>query len=473
MFFNSVSMIQGFGYWDIKPDDRFLTKFMEAHATVKEADLTLHALTKAFEDSKQLGAQWKQVSEDLMIERASLAEEIQKLKSLTHHKEEENQLLKDHIHFSLIEMTNSISTLEECFLQMQIDVENKFKIIYSDVFLIGQEILYFMNSLRSSVEDTCSQILDKGFVSFVLYSCCLTELFSKFACFSVNHESHSARQGELHNLPEVCSGIAVPIMSKVNEGIRKDDHCMLIQNVQEEPGLPNLKVLYENMSLRKELERKQELLEGLLFDFRLLQESASNSKEIKDQTERLIFSLSQVRYELEIKASQVDDLLVQNRKLEGSLASTEKALTTSNYELELAKESIDKFSDQNEELRELLKELYAHKIEAEEQLYEHKEVIKGLENEIANLTASLENQSLSLFESIEDELNQVIVERDQLHEEIHALNEKLEMAYSLVDEKEAIAMEAHQVSKSNADYCGSFYFQIIINAEISFIGVRV
>ncbi|KAJ1403031.1 P-loop containing nucleoside triphosphate hydrolase [Sesbania bispinosa] len=393
---------EAFGYRDINPDDSFLTKFMEAHATVKEADLTLHALTKALEDSKQLTAMWKQA--------------------------------------------------EECFLEMQADVEKKFMTINSDVLLMEQEILYFMNTLRSSIEDICSQVVDEGFVSFVLYKCCLTELVSKFPCFSVNHELQSARQGELHNLSKVCSSIAKPVMSIGIEGTGKRDQCLFIQNVQEEPDLPNVKVLYENMALRKELERKQELLDGLLFDFRLLQESASNGKDIKDQTEKLIFSLRQVRYELEIKASQLDDMLVQNRKLEGSLADTEKALTTSNYELKLAKESIEKLSDQNAELRELLEELYANKTEAEGQLDEHKEVIKSLEKEIANLTASLENQSLSLFESIEDELNQVITERDQLHEEVCVLNDKLEMAYSLTDEKEAIAIEARQESESSKLY---------------------
>lgn len=447
MFFNSMSMIQVFDYRDIKPDDRFLTKFMEAHAAVKEADLTLHALTKAFEDSKQLTALWKQAGENLTIERASMAEEIQKLKYSLHHTEEENQLLKDHINFSLIEMTNTISTLEDCFLQMKTDVEKKFKVIYSDVFLMGEEILHFMNSFRSSVEDICSQTVDVGFESFALYSCCLTELVSQFANYSVDHDLQSARQRELHNLPKSCSSIAEPVPSIVNEGIGTiDHHHLLIQNVQEEPDLPNVKVFYENMALKKELERKQELLEGLLFDFTLLQESTSNSKEIKDQIEKLIFSLSQARYELEIKSSQLDDILVQNKKLEASLADTAKALTRSNYELELAKESIENFVDQNEELRDILKELYANKTEAEEQLDEHKEVIKGLEKEIANLTASLENQSLSLFQNIEDELNQVIMERDQLHEEIHILNDKLEMTHSLVDEKEAIAMEARQVS---------------------------
>ncbi|XP_020226379.1 kinesin-like protein KIN-12C isoform X2 [Cajanus cajan] len=434
---------------EFMPDSGFLTKFMEAHATVKEADLTLHALTKAFEESKQLTAMWKQAGENLMTERESLAEEIKKLKSSICDKEKENQLLKDHIHFSLIEMTNSVSMLEGRFLQMQTDMEKKFMEMYSDVLQMGQEMLHFTNRLRSSLEDICSQMVDEGFVSFVLYNCCVTKLVSKFACITVNHDLQSAREGELHNLLKICSCVAEPVISTGNEGIMKRDECVLIQKVQEEPDLPSVQMLYENMALTKELERKQELLEGLLFDFRLLQESASNSKDIKDHTEKLIFSLSQVRYELEIKASQLDDLLIQNRKLEGSLADTEKALTTSNYELKVAKESIEKLSNQNVELRELLKELYTNKTEVEGQLDEHKEVIKGLEKEIANLTASLENQSLSLFESIEDELKHVIIERDQLHEEVCVLNDKLEMAYSLVDEKEAIAMEVRQESESS------------------------
>ncbi|WVZ13007.1 hypothetical protein V8G54_017537 [Vigna mungo] len=440
--------IEIFGFGETRPDDRFLTKFMEAHATVKEADLTLHALTKAYEDSKQLTAMWKQSGEILMLERASLEEEIQKLKSSVCHKEEENQLLKDNIHFSLIEMANSVSMLEEHLLQIQTDVEKKLLTMYSDILLTGKEMLDFMKNMRSLVEDIFSQMVDGGSVSYVLYNCCVTELVSKFACATMNLNLQSARHGELHFLVKNSSSVADPVISTGSAGAVKTDECVLIQKVPEQPDLPNV-ILYENMALRKELERKQVLLEGLLFDFRLLQESASNSKDIKDQTEKLICSLSQVRYELETKASQLDDILVQNRKLEGSLVNTEKALTTSQYELKLAKESIEKLSNQNVELRELLKDLYAYKTEAEGKLDEHREVIRGLEKEITNLTASLENQSLSLFENIEDELNQVIIERDQLHEEICVLTGKLEMAYSLADEKEAIAMEAHQESESS------------------------
>ncbi|KAF1867703.1 hypothetical protein Lal_00050136 [Lupinus albus] len=438
-----------FGFKDVKPADVFLTNFMEANATVKEADLMLHALTEAFEDSKQVTVMWKQAGENLMIERASLADDIQKLKLTICLKEEENHLLKEYIHVSLTEMTNSVSMLEECFLHVQTDVEKRFMMMFPDVLVAGQEMLYFINNLRSSVEDLCSQIVGEGFLSFVVSNSRIIEHVSKYTSNFVQHDFKSNRQGGLHSLPKNCSNGTEAVTSIGNEGTLKRDQC---GNVQEEPDMSNVEVKYENTTLRKELERKQELLEGLLFDFRLLQESASNSKDVKDHTEKLIFSLSEVQYELEIKQGQLDDLLVKNRTLEGSLADIEKASTASNYELQLAKESIDKLSDQNTELRELLKEFYGKKSEAEGQLDEHKEVIKGLEKEITNLAALLENQSLSLFENIDDELRIVINERNQLQEEVCALNDKLEMAYSFVDEKEAIAIEARQESESSKLY---------------------
>lgn len=422
----------------IKLADSFLTKFEEAHATVKEADLMLHALTKAYDDAKQLTITSKLDCENLMLERAGLAEEIQQLKSSICHKEEENQLLKDYIDSSLKEMENLVSILEECFLQVQTDLEKKFTAIYSDVLLIQQEMIYFIKNLRTSIEDICFQNMEERFVSFVLSNCYVTELVSKFPCFSVNHNFQSARQVELSNSLKICSS-AESIMVTGNEGLGRTDQRPVVQNLQEDQDLPNSKLIYENMALRKELDRKEALLEGLFFDFKLLQELASNEKDIKEETEKLMISLSQVRYELENKTSQLEDTLFQNRKLEGSLADTEKALSSSNYELRLAQESIDKLSDQNAELRELLKG-------AEEQLEEQKDVIKGLEKEIVNLTSSLENRSLSLLEGVEDELRKVIIERDQLHEEVCVLNDKLEMAYSLADEKEAIAMEARQVA---------------------------
>ena len=53
--------------------------------------------------------------------------------------------------------------------------------------------------------------------------------------------------------------------------------------------------------------------------------------DIKDKTEKLIFSLTQVQHELEMETSHLDELLVEYRKLEGHLADIENALFIAPY----------------------------------------------------------------------------------------------------------------------------------------------
>ena len=93
----------------------FLTKFEEARATMREADLMLNALLKANESAKQLAGMWKQSGEEAMVERASLIEEAAQLKSSIRLKGE-NELLKDQIRYGLAEIANYFYLIEECFL---------------------------------------------------------------------------------------------------------------------------------------------------------------------------------------------------------------------------------------------------------------------------------------------------------------------------------------------------------------------
>lgn len=367
----------------------FLTKFEETRATMREADLMLNALLKANENAKQLTGMWKQTGEELMVERASLIEEVEQLKSSLRLKEGENELLQDQIHYGLEEIVNSFSLLEGCFQQMQKVVDERFNMIYSDALSMGQEMLYLVSNSRSSLEDICTETMEKGFALFVLYQCHVGEFISKLPCFNAQPGLYPSRHQEccpVINLKNTCSSGKDDIMG---EG----DECEVVRKLEErEVGLSSDNLIYENLALKKELERKEVLLEGLLFDFRLLQESTSNTKDIKDETEKLIFSLSQVRHELEMKTSQLDDMLVQYKKLEGHLAHTEKALFISNSDLEQANNTIDSYSDQNAELKVLLKDFYLKKTETQELLDEQKEMVKGLEKEILHLTSSVEKQ---------------------------------------------------------------------------------
>ncbi|KAH7520915.1 hypothetical protein FEM48_Zijuj08G0196300 [Ziziphus jujuba var. spinosa] len=429
----------------------FLTKFEQARLTIREADIMLNALLKANENAKQLTGMWKQTGEELMVERASLIEEVKCLRSSISVKERE----QDETHYKLAEIANSISSLEECFMQLKIDVEKRLKDIYSDVYSMGIEMLSFVSSSRSLLEDIWYETLKKGFASFVLYQCHLEELIRKLPCLNVDMGFHLSRSPEsyteVNKLQNISSSGKGEIMITCKKSIDEGDQREVATNAEGgELSLDSL--INENLSLKKELQRKEVLLEGLLFDFRLLQESASNRKDIKDETENLICFLHQVRHELEMKTSQLDDMLVQNQKLERHLNDTEKALFISNSKLDQATKESETFSDQIVELKMLLKDLYIRKSEAEEQLEEQKEIVKSMENEILQLTSSAEMKFLSSVESIEDNMRRIASERDQLIEEVQSLNNKLEMAYALAEENEAIAVEARQESEASKIY---------------------
>ncbi|XP_022760764.1 kinesin-like protein KIN-12C isoform X2 [Durio zibethinus] len=401
------------------PVESFFQKFEEANATMKEADYMLNALLKANENRKVLNGTWRQASEELMVEKSNLIDELEKLRSSISLKERENELLQDQLHYTLVETADSISLLEGCFQQMQRQVEEKFKVLYSEILSMRQEC-HFGDFIRRTLN------------------------FNNELCY------HSLQRPELHSVVNTSVeshsiGQSENVVHHKKSIEEKDESEQLKQLEDQDPDPLHNDLIYENFSLKKELKRKEDLLEGLLFDLHLLQESASNSKEIKDESKKLMLVLRQVRHELETKTNQIDDLLVQHSKLEN-------ALVISNSNLEHSKETIDSLLHENAEMRMLLKDLYLKKAEAEEQLEEQKEVVKGLEKEILHLNFSVEKDLLSSVEGIEGDLRKVTSERDELREEIFSLNDELELARALADEKEAIAVEARQESEASKIY---------------------
>ncbi|VVA30694.1 PREDICTED: kinesin [Prunus dulcis] len=267
----------------------FLTKFEEAHATVKEADVMLNALMEANENAKELTGLWKQTGEELMLEKASFIEEVEHLKNSVRLKERENELLQDQSRYNLVEIAKSLSLLEECFMQLKSEVEDRFKVLYADTFSMGREIHCFISKSRSLLEEICAETLEKQFAIFVLHQCLTGELIHKIPCFNVGSGFRSSQQQEglsiTNKQQEMWSSCEDDIALTSN--ISKDDN--------DQSGVTNLKagelslsrdsLMHENLSLKEELQRKDALQEGLYFDFRMLHESASNTMDIKDETE--------------------------------------------------------------------------------------------------------------------------------------------------------------------------------------------
>lgn len=427
----------------------FLVRFEQANATMKEADLMLNELLKANENAKNLAGIWRQTSEALMVEKEHLIQEIQQLKSSIKMIEGENQSLNGHIHSAFAETAKSLSLLQGQFLQIQKHVEDMFKALECDVLSMGQDLSSFICNSSSSMEEVATEIMRRGIAVFVLWHCYLGELIHRNIIPRSELEFHLFKQREYPRMMEDLQTVYFAgrdnHINTGDESLQGIDQYAVVKKLHNgEVGLPS-DGLNENSVLKNELERKEVILQGLLFDLSMLQEAASHTKDLKDETKLLQNSLSKVQNELDNKMSQLDNTTVEYKKLESLLAGTEKALKGKISEIEQAKDMMDALSEQNDELRTLLKDLYVRKSEAERQLDEQREVLKGLEEEILHLTSTMERKVLFSVESIQDDLKLVVRERDQLREQVGSLTSKLELAYSLADENEAIAIEARQV----------------------------
>lgn len=431
----------------------FFSKFEETCATVDEADNMLNALLKANEEAKMLTGRWKQAAEEVMVEKASLIEEIKQLKFDLHLRDEEHAVLEEESRCSLVELANSVSMLEGSFGHLKREAEDLCHLIYADALAMVQDIHQNMCKSRSSLQDICAETMERTFACLVIQQCHIGEYINKFQ-LAANYGLWPSRLQEeiMEHVETLRFGQNLLISNAVNGGEEENYSALAARKETGELGASSDDLIDENLKLKKELERKSTLLNGLLFDFSLLQESASTRKDIKDEAEKLFTALSQVQHELKMKTNQLDGMLVGYEKLECCLADTEAALSASKSCLQHAEETVDALSYQNAELRSLLEDLYLKKSETEKQLEEQKEIVMSLEKEIHCTTCSAQEQFLFSLEGITDDLKRVSSERDQLCEQVISLQGRLEMAYAIADENEAVAVEARQESETSKIY---------------------
>ncbi|KAM7474929.1 hypothetical protein LguiB_022172 [Lonicera macranthoides] len=223
--------------------------------------------------------------------------------------------------------------------------------------------------------------------------------------------------------------------------------------IEEFESLENLaqELVCENSSLKTELERKDDVLEGLLFDLRLLQESASSIQDQKDEIEELVVSLDALENELAIRSNEFHEAVAKGQILEGQLQ--EKIGIISILESDLSKEraSVSSLSSSNLQLTAKMEDTLKAKRSIEEDLIERMKENESLEMEVIELGRALDQMN-NLIESFKSNLNSVTNERDNLHEEILILKEELEIAQAVAEENETIAMEARQVAETTKLY---------------------
>ncbi|XP_048555108.1 kinesin-like protein KIN-12E isoform X1 [Triticum urartu] len=208
----------------------------------------------------------------------------------------------------------------------------------------------------------------------------------------------------------------------------------------------------EYASLRRDFERKSDIAEGLSFDLKLLQESTSYAKDMKDKADEVSNALRKVQRELEIKNSETEDMLAKQKTLVEELAENGAALIVLRSELEQSQLSSSALSKENNDLRVMLEEETVKTSEIVALLEDKAKVIEGLESEIILLNSSEEGRLRSDIEELSNNIKMLCNENGKLKAEILKLNDKLEMSMALAEENEAAAIEARQAAEISKIY---------------------
>ncbi|KAH7676329.1 Plus-end-directed kinesin ATPase protein [Dioscorea alata] len=446
-----------------------LFRFEEVQGIMEEAEFMLNALLKANEDSKQETNMWRRASEQLLAEQNTLVEEVQRLEASISSQDKQAGLLVDQIHASLKEVVVSSTSLEESIQEIQRITREKLELVHTEILSVRLQILQCISSSRSWMEEMLSEIMKRDFELFVISTCHIRAFLQQSMILNTKQTVHNQPEQTLSRREDSSTSVNVSeAVSKDHAGsvstVECDDNILLKEASQDVFSSKEVKYflsersaeaannVVRNTSMNEELARKHDLVEGLLFDIRLLQESATNVKDMKDKTDKIALSLQEIRDKLVIKTAQVDDLLVQQQGLEVRLIESETTLSSTRSELERSQETLATLSYENSRLRMLLEDAYFQKSQTDELLKDEKKVIEGLEKEILSINASIEAKDLSSVEEVMDELRVLSNERDHLRAEIVALNDKLEMASALADENEAIAVEARQAAEASKIY---------------------
>ncbi|WOL05131.1 kinesin-like protein KIN-12F [Canna indica] len=210
-------------------------------------------------------------------------------------------------------------------------------------------------------------------------------------------------------------------------------------------------LISETCSLQSELMHKDEVSKGILFDLRLLQESASIAKDQEVALKEMAATLDSLEDELESRSHELDDAVEYGKMLEAEL--TEKNHKISNLEFDVAEklQMINLIAAENSELKSDLKEISSMKSTIEEELKGKAIVVERLEEEILDISTLIGERN-NLFEDLQSGIAKLKQEKDNLDTEVHALKEKLDMAQALADENEAIATEAFQTAEERKSY---------------------
>ncbi|KAK1390325.1 hypothetical protein POM88_018503 [Heracleum sosnowskyi] len=449
----------------LSPECRFLIQFEEACASMQEAEIMINALLKANENSTLLTRKYKQSREILMVEKASLVEEIKQLKISLHLKDEENEKLHDQICDSLVDMSKMMALLEGSFLHMRTDTEAMCKEIYSDAFMLAKEIQSIIRFSRSSVEDIFAKVLEEEFTSFVLHQFSLAADFKDYRNLDALLTNHPDRFQDCLNNQLLISMIddKVETSSNSEKGEDELDHTAVTTAMEAfEMGLTLDDKVDNNSELQKEFEDSYiEQLEEKGEDIKTFEEKVDLAKLSLER--QLLSSLEKIENDLRNVTEERDQLCKQVVSLQDRL-SRATALTSENEasavkahkEVEASKIRTEQREEEVKILKQLVKELEGTINVLEKKGYEMEEEVRR-HHQI--------QQDLSKIEfppQWQRPLNSTShPAQDQLIRELHCRSLELHEAHNQISTLEAELAEQSKEMK----WCKGYISELVLHAE--------
>ncbi|XP_030523084.1 kinesin-like protein KIN-12D isoform X2 [Rhodamnia argentea] len=358
----------------------------------------------------------------------------------------ENIRLNDQIILLETSIVSLKTDLDEKDAQLH-EIEHSRSLLLEDLSRKGEKLQLYTHSLSNLENENkllrkTLQVTEKGIELLIA-----SGLESKICIELVNTIDIS--NGRLYDV--IASG-AFRSMGNMLEQIHEDAEQISMFIEQVECFDQHVKELMaDNLTLRTELLRKDDVLKGLLFDLSLLQESASNTIDQKDEIEEMAANLESLENELAGKTDELDEAIARSQKLEAELQ--EKVHTISVLELDITKEyeKLDSLSKENMDLKACLQRALAEKGSAEEDLVERSKEIESLEMELSAMGNAIDQMNDSM-EYLKSNLDELTLERDQFQAEVLTLQEKLEKAWATAHNNEAVAIEAQRRAEERETY---------------------
>ncbi|XP_021738486.1 kinesin-like protein KIN-12F [Chenopodium quinoa] len=349
------------------------------------------------------------------------------------------------------------------------NLESKIAFLENDLDLKKAELIDFQCVQSSTVEALCNKSQDLESYTTKVNALQEENLILRNKVRSLEQRNTEELSCSSSKVAKCASSFETAELQSCRMLKQLEEKIMMILNQMSEDGCQNLdlvsrflkelefidsmanNLVSENLSMQEELLRKDEVLNGLLFDLRLLQESAANSKDQKDEIEELAAALESTESELATRSHELDGAVTYGQMLEAKVKRQGDTVSALEMDLDKANQSVNLLSDENLLLRSQVEDMQAARSSLERELSEKKSIIDSLENELLEMGNTLGHVD-DLVESLKSNLNEVNNEKDQLQEERQNLEGKVETANALAEENEAIAAEAQQIAESRRIY---------------------